>query len=91
LYKAVRHSDTIQVRRLLSEGSDPNETSGLTGTILDVAAARGHTPILRLLLEARRQPHPLFRLPPLAITRRLYDFCWPPGHPWMLEVVRLRC
>jgi Ankyrin repeats (3 copies) len=56
LYKAVRHGDTIQVRRLLSEGSDPNETWGRTCTILSVAAARGHTPILRLLLEAGAKP-----------------------------------
>ena len=49
LYKAVKHGDTIHVRRLLSEGSDPNE-------ILWVAADRGHTPILRLLLEAGATP-----------------------------------
>ena len=56
LYKAVRHGDTIQVRRLLSDGADPNEPSARFGTILSEAAARGHTPILRLLLEAGAKP-----------------------------------
>jgi hypothetical protein len=56
LYKAVKHGDTIQVRRLLSEGADPNETWGRFGTILSDAATRGHTPILRLLLEAGAKP-----------------------------------
>jgi ankyrin repeat protein len=56
LYKAVKHGNTIEVRRLLSEGADPNEPSGLFGTILSDAAARGHTPILRLLLEAGAKP-----------------------------------
>jgi hypothetical protein len=56
LYKAVKHGDTIQVRRLLSEGADPNESWGRFGTILSVAAALGHTPILRLLLEAGAKP-----------------------------------
>lgn len=56
LYKAVRHGDTIQVRRLLSEGADPNETWGGIATILSVAATLGHTPIIRLLLEAGAEP-----------------------------------
>lgn len=56
LYKAVRHGDTIQVRRLLSDGADPNEPTGRFGTVLSEAAALGHTPILRLLLEAGAKP-----------------------------------
>ena len=56
LYKAVRHGDTIQVRRLLSEDCDPNETWGGIDTILSVAAARGNTTVLRLLLEAGAKP-----------------------------------
>jgi len=56
LYKAVRHGDTIQVRRLLSEGADPNEAWGGIDTILSVAATLGHTPIIRLLLEAGAKP-----------------------------------
>jgi ankyrin repeat protein len=56
LYKALRHGDTIQVRRLLSEGADPNETSGGIDTILSVAATLGHTPIIRLLIEAGAEP-----------------------------------
>ena len=42
LYKAVRHGDTIRVRRLLSEGADPNEAWGGVHTILSVAAILGH-------------------------------------------------
>lgn len=56
LYKAVRHGDTIQVRRLLSEGADPRESWGHFGTILSAAAALGHSPILQLLLEAGAKP-----------------------------------
>jgi ankyrin repeat protein len=56
LYKAVRHGDTIQVRRLLSDGADPNEAWGGIGTILSEAATLGHTPIIRLLLEAGAKP-----------------------------------
>jgi ankyrin repeat protein len=41
---------------LLSDGADPNQPSGRFGTILSEAAARGHTPILRLLLEAGAKP-----------------------------------
>jgi ankyrin repeat protein len=56
LNKAVRHGDTMQVRRLLSDGADPNEPSARFGRIRSEAAARGHTPILRLLLEAGAKP-----------------------------------
>jgi hypothetical protein len=56
LYKAVKHGDTIQVRHLLAGGCDPNETWGGIATILSEAAALGHTPILRLLLDAGAKP-----------------------------------
>ena len=39
LLKAVRHGDTIQLRRLLADGGDPNEAFGIA-TILAVATAR---------------------------------------------------
>jgi hypothetical protein len=51
LYKAAKRGDVIAVRRLLSGGSDPNEPSS-GDSPLAAAAARGNTPILRLLLDA---------------------------------------
>jgi ankyrin repeat protein len=56
LYKAVKHGDAINVRRLLSVGCDPNASWGGLDTPLSVAAARGYTPILRLLLDAGAKP-----------------------------------
>src|SRR5437763_15251896 len=56
LYKAVKRGDLINVRRLLSSGSDPNESWGGVDTPLSIAAARGNTPILRLLLDAGAEP-----------------------------------
>ena len=55
LYKAVKRGDIIDVRRLLSVGSDPNEAS-IGNAVLTAAAARGNTPILRLLLDAGAKP-----------------------------------
>lgn len=52
LYKAVKHGDVITVRRLLVGGSDPNESYGEFYSLLSVAAARGNTPVVRLLLDA---------------------------------------
>ena len=51
LFKAAKHGDVIEVRRLLEAGADPNEGSGFY-TPLAVAAARGNTPLVSLLLEA---------------------------------------
>jgi ankyrin repeat protein len=45
----------IGVRRLLSDGSDPNEASD-ANTPLVAASARGNTPIIRLLLDAGANP-----------------------------------
>jgi hypothetical protein len=56
LYKAVRRGDAMAVRRLLSDGCDPNETSRGDHRPLYPAAARGNTPILRLLLDAGAKP-----------------------------------
>ena len=56
LYKTVKRGDAIAVRQLLSAGCDPNETRGGLDTLLSVAAARGNTPILRLLLDAGATP-----------------------------------
>jgi ankyrin repeat protein len=55
LYKAVKRGDVIDVRRLLSVGSDPNETFAGRSP-LSFAAARGNTSILRLLLDAGATP-----------------------------------
>ena len=55
LYKAVKSGDSIEVRRLLSAGVDPNSAPGLD-TPLSAAAARGNTPIITLLLEAGAKP-----------------------------------
>jgi hypothetical protein len=55
LYKAAKRGDVIAVRQLLSGGCDPNAT--LRGDRpLIAAAARGNTPILRLLLDAGAEP-----------------------------------
>lgn len=43
LYKAVKRGDSIEVRRLLSAGVDPNSALGFD-TPLSAAAARGNTP-----------------------------------------------
>lgn len=55
LYRAAKRGDIIDVRRLLSEGSDPNEAPN-NGSPLVAAAARGNTPIIRLLLEGGAKP-----------------------------------
>src|SRR4051812_4131795 len=51
LYKAVKRGDAIEVRRLLSSGSDPNEALAGDSPLL-AAANRGNTPVIRLLLDA---------------------------------------
>lgn len=56
LYKAVKHGDVINVRRLLSVGCDPNETYGGAYSIVSIAAARGNTHIIQLLLDAGAKP-----------------------------------
>jgi ankyrin repeat protein len=56
LYKAVKRGDAIEVRRLISDGRDPQETWGGPGTLLSVAAVRGNTPIMQLLLDAGVKP-----------------------------------
>lgn len=56
LFKAVKRGDAIQVRQLLSEGCDPREAWGGPGTLLSVAAVRGNTPIMQLLLDAGLRP-----------------------------------
>jgi hypothetical protein len=55
LYRAVKHGNVINVRRLLAAGCDANETFGAY-TILALAAARGNTPIIQLLLNAGAEP-----------------------------------
>jgi ankyrin repeat protein len=55
LYKAAKRGDVIAVRRLLSDGSDPNGAP-TNDTPLVAAAARGNTPIIRLLLDAGAKP-----------------------------------
>ena len=56
LYKAVKHGDVINVRRLLAGGSNPNDASDGLDSLLSVAAARGNTPTLQLLLDAGAKP-----------------------------------
>jgi ankyrin repeat protein len=56
LVKAVKRGDLIEVRRLLASGADPNEGSPGWYTPLYVAAARGNTPILAVLLSAGAKP-----------------------------------
>ena len=52
LIDAVRANDLVTVKRLLAEGADV-EDMGLTGeTPLVEAAARGHSPIVAVLLES---------------------------------------
>jgi hypothetical protein len=55
-YRALKQGDPVVVRRLLSSGCDPNERWSEFGNPLIVAAARGNTPVLRLLLEAGARP-----------------------------------
>ena len=55
LYRAAKRGDAIAVRQLLSSGSDPNATLSRDSP-LSAAAARGYTPILRLLLDAAAKP-----------------------------------
>jgi ankyrin repeat protein len=55
LYRAAKRGDIIDVRRLLSEGADPNEASNNNSPLV-AAAARGNTPIIRLLLEGGAKP-----------------------------------
>jgi ankyrin repeat protein len=55
LYKAAKRGDLIEVRRLLSEGSDPNGAS-VGESPLVAAAGRGHTPIVTLLIAAGAKP-----------------------------------
>jgi hypothetical protein len=50
LMRAAKHGDVIEVRRLLESGADPNAGSGFESA-LAVAAARGNTSIVSLLLE----------------------------------------
>ena len=56
LSRAIKHGDVIIVRRLLSAGCDLNEAYGGPYTILALAAARGNTPIIQLLLNAGAEP-----------------------------------
>jgi Ankyrin repeats (many copies) len=51
LMRAAKRGDVIEVRRLLESGADPNAGSGFY-TALGVAAARGNTTIVSVLLEA---------------------------------------
>ena len=53
LTRAVKRGDAIEVRQLLAEGVDANEGSP---SPLWLAAARGDTPIVALLLEAGVNP-----------------------------------
>jgi ankyrin repeat protein len=55
LFRAAKRGDVIEVRRLLAAGADPNGEPGFS-TALNVAAARGNTPIVALLLEAGAKP-----------------------------------
>lgn len=53
LFYAVKHGDVIRVRQLLQSGVHPNDAAQFRDgrTPLTVAAARGNTVLLRLLLE----------------------------------------
>jgi ankyrin repeat protein len=55
LIRATKRGDLVEVRRLLSSGADPNESSS-GWTPIHMAAARGNTPILSLLLSAGAKP-----------------------------------
>ena len=55
LYRVVKRGDSIEVRRLLSAGVDPNGAPGLA-TPLSAAAARGNTGIIRMLLDGGAKP-----------------------------------
>ena len=52
LVKAVKHGDVLRVRDLLAAGADPNEGARGVSTPLWVAAHRGNTPMVALLLQA---------------------------------------
>ena len=52
LVNAVKHGDIIRVRQLLAAGADPNEGARGISMPLCVAAQRGNTPMVALLLEA---------------------------------------
>jgi ankyrin repeat protein len=56
LLKAIKRGDITEVRRLLASGVDPDESEAESWTPLAYAAARGHTPIVMLLLQAGAQP-----------------------------------
>ena len=55
LYKAAKRGDAIAVRQLLSGGLNPNARLSRDSPLV-AAAARGNTPILRLLLDAGAKP-----------------------------------
>src|SRR5438094_871642 len=61
LFGAIRSRDAAAVRRLLTEGVDPNAADGEGRTVLMLAAASGQNEIARVLLEQgaevdRRRP-----------------------------------
>lgn len=51
LFRAVKYSDAMAVRRLLASGADPNDSSS-GEAVLWKAAGSGNVTILRLLLDA---------------------------------------
>src|SRR5439155_21876946 len=52
LLNAVKRGDLLEVRCLLRDGADPNATPRGFAPPVNLAAARGHLPILKTLLEA---------------------------------------
>jgi ankyrin repeat protein len=52
LVNAVKHGDILRVKHLLAAGADPNEGARGVSMPLWVAAHRGNTPMVALLLEA---------------------------------------
>ncbi|KAK4188166.1 hypothetical protein QBC35DRAFT_451607 [Podospora australis] len=52
-YKAASRGDEARLRKLISKGVHLNDFTGRYGTPLAVASARGHSTIVRLLLNAK--------------------------------------
>ena len=55
LFKAIKRGDSMEIRRLLAAGQDPNERvapSTNAWSPLAYAASRGNTPVVELLLQA---------------------------------------
>lgn len=57
LYAAAQRGDLTEIRRLLDQGADPDQSSVLGWTPLAIAVAEQHEPIALLLLERGADPN----------------------------------